>query len=757
MPKSLEGFKILQFMTLFLFISSMLMNLAFICASSICLGVIVPRIDQVTQLRFDEGAQIVAAVTLALNEINLSTTILPNISIKIAIKSETQNNDDIFEVTKSLAKEVFNGSGVTSIIGPYYDLNSEISSLYTNTNSLLIPEISYKASSPDLGNDMYYSNFYRTSPSVASESAAIVQLLTYFGWENIVLFISADSYGTYLSNEFNLAFRGTVLNRFSLWPGVDYSYVFDNVKQTPGVLHVFVIIMSSEADAGRLIEQGTAAGVFGEGVQIIGCSFVANPLTWQSMSRGADVARLMKGVLTVFPTTNRSNAVYDKFVRSWLQQKSTIWRNDDGSIGCDESTDDEGAYLYKDRWSPSSPYVCTGVDFSTFSESGKEIYDSALNAYDAVYANAWALDTLRRSGKSSYHPVDILNALRLNVSFQGASGELRFTRVGVGSQDYGVGDRDLGITYKVLNFDPAYYAVGDSSSTAMRTLYVFSAENGRQDCDPADDSNCADEVVFNTANGLPPIDYKAIQEIQLSPETRTIILSVSCVGLLILLFFLFMVVLFRDNKLMKAAQPEMLCIALFGILLGFLKVIVATVDVTTTSCVVGVWLGHMAFGLVFGALILKTWRVNKVVNSGMKKVRVTQQHLNMMMLAFLLFLSILLVIHTVVANPHRGYEDRDMGTVIHRLVKCQVDVPAVTQSLFALEGILLLYGVQLCWASKDVPQAVNDSGYVSIGTYRTVHCAALRNLYLMSSVTAFSYFNIFTLLQLCTSACSRAR
>ena len=93
-------------MTLFLFISSMLMNLAFISASSICLGVIVPRIDQVTQLRFDEGAQIVAAVTLALNEINLSTTILPNISIKIAIKSETQNNDHGYIVFSVISKKL---------------------------------------------------------------------------------------------------------------------------------------------------------------------------------------------------------------------------------------------------------------------------------------------------------------------------------------------------------------------------------------------------------------------------------------------------------------------------------------------------------------------------------------------------------------------------------------------------------------------------------------------------------------------------
>eukprot|EP01041_Mallomonas_annulata_P010870 gene10870-22695_t len=75
-----------------------------------------------------------------------------------------------------------------------------------------------------------------------------------------------------------------------------------------------------------------------------------------------------------------------------------------------------------------------------------------------------------------------------------------------------------------------------------------------------------------------------------------------------------------DTRLIKSAQPSVLFIILFGGMLAGIKIILATMDITDTLCIIGKWLGHLSFILVFGAIIIRTWRISKVVNSGFSKV-----------------------------------------------------------------------------------------------------------------------------------------
>ena len=46
-------------------------------------------------------------------------------------------------------------------------------------------------------------------------------------------------------------------------------------------------------------------------------------------------------------------------------------------------------------------------------------------------------------------------------------------------------------------------------------------------------------------------------------------------------------------------------------------------DVYHVTCIVGKWLQHLAYGLVFVALILRIWRVKKLMVSGVRRVAVT--------------------------------------------------------------------------------------------------------------------------------------
>ena len=680
------------------------------------LGLFAPRLRD--GIFFSEGVQDLAAIIMAIKEINRREDLLPNVEIRIAVREDEIDFIKTVNTCQELSYQAFNNSGVRAVIGPFYDSSTGYTSIFFGNPSLNLPQISYKSTSAELGNSLIYS-ITRTSISEATEGVAIANLLSYFGWENVIVFLSTDDYGIYLSNEFYDSFKGTVLNKFSLWPGAsDYSYVFDAVKQSPGVLSVFVMLLQS-ADAGRLIEQGYDHGLFHEGVQIIGTSHMASSETWQSMKKQANVPQYMKGVLAVYPTVNRNNSEYDGFVKRWRAQPSTAAYFSNGIYHCNDQVDDTGAFIYKNRVSPEENYVCTGLDFSSFSSTGLDIEDSALQAYDAVYALGYAFDTVVKNGV----PIELISGsivdkvLLNNVSFEGASGLVDFKSVGIGAVNYGLGDRGTGATYKFVNFDPEYYDKFDTTvvDNGMRTVILWSTDVGYLPCDPLRNGNCASKVVFNTVDNRPAIDVPTIFEVQLSTEARIAILVLTVAGMIILAVLMFLVFIFSDHKLIKAAQPGMLLAGGLGIQIAFVKVIVATLDVTTTTCVAGMWLGHLSFITVFGGLILKMWRVNKIVNSKLKRVRVRRSDLYVLFVICIILFSLVLVVQTLVGNPHRSYEDRPNGRNIDRLIKCAVDVQGVTEALYVIEGTVLFYGAYQCWKTKDAPAAVNDSTAVSMG------------------------------------------
>ena len=153
---------------------------------------------------------------------------------------------------------------------------------------------------------------------------------------------------------------------------------------------------------------------------------------------------------------------------------------------------------------------------------------------------------------------------------------------------------------------------------------------------------------------------------------------------------------------------------LFGALLAGIRVIIATVDIDDAVCILGKWLGHLSFAVVFGAMILKTWRVGKVVKSGMKKVRITMTHLQIILAIGLSLFCVYLMIDTVIGVPHKSYDQSFDGHNIIRLIKCTNKNQNITYALFVIEFCLVVVGAKICWSTKDVPDAVNDSKYVAM-------------------------------------------
>ena len=64
----------------------------------------------------------------------------------------------------------------------------------------------------------------------------------------------------------------------------------------------------------------------------------------------------------------------------------------------------------------------------------------------------------------------------------------------------------------------------------------------------------------------------------------------------------------------------------------------------------------MSFALIFFAMVLKTWRVHKIILGGLKKVKITTFTVGMYNLGCCSVIAFLLVLYSAVGKPHVEYQ-----------------------------------------------------------------------------------------------------
>eukprot|EP01036_Dinobryon_divergens_P034899 gene34899-45165_t len=451
-----------------------------------------------------------------------------------------------------------------------------------------------------------------------------------------------------------------------------------------------------------------------------------------AMSASANVQTLMKGVIGVSPTLSKTRTDHiesREFVQRFISQENTLTTESDGTTVCNSNKDDDNKeYLYMDRLDgrSSSPLSCVGVDFSSMAKDGSDISNLAMYAYDATYAMARAIHVVMYDRRATDITGEmIMSALIQNVSFTGVTGEISFSKGMEGGDNYGRGDRLVSMDYTIYNFDPrAYHVFYDGGISAWHKVGIFTAENTVEMCDVRYDHQCSDWV-FNTRDGSPPIDEAPVREVQLDDAAVMGLRVAGSLTLVVVLFFIAVLELCKETRLIKTSQPAMMKMVLFGACLACIRVLLATIDITDTTCIVGKWLGHLSFAFVFMALVLKVWRVDAVVNSGFRKVKVTTVQIQRMLGMAMALFCVYLAADTIYSKPHRSYDESFDGHTTIRLIKCANESQTMSLVLYVIEGVLLVAGARLCWSTRDVPDAVNESRYIAMAMYVIVFVCAV--------------------------------
>ncbi|XP_045880997.1 taste receptor type 1 member 1 [Meles meles] len=150
------------------------------------------------------GYHLFQAMRFGIEEINNSTTLLPNVTLGYQLYDVCSESANVYATLNVLsvlgthhievqANPARSSPAALAVIGP--DTTSHAATTAALLSPFLVPLVSYEASSGMLGVKRYYPSFLRTIPSDEHQVEVLVLLLQRFGWVWISLVGSDGDYG----------------------------------------------------------------------------------------------------------------------------------------------------------------------------------------------------------------------------------------------------------------------------------------------------------------------------------------------------------------------------------------------------------------------------------------------------------------------------------------------------------------------------------------------------------------------------------
>lgn len=135
------------------------------------------------------------------------------------------------------------------------------------------------------------------------------------------------------------------------------------------------------------------------------------------------------------------------------------------------------------------------------------------------------------------------------------------------------------------------------------------------------------------------------------------------------------------------------------------------------SCVAEIWVGHLAYALVYGVLFAKSWRVNKIfTQQQIRLVKITNRDLAHRVSVGLLVTMLYLVLWSAIEPPTPA--PLLLGNTLYSACSSG-DSKVWSNLIIACEGAFLAYGVLLCIQQRSFPDLFNDSQSVAAVLYNT--------------------------------------
>lgn len=171
---------------------------------------------------------------------------------------------------------------------------------------------------------------------------------------------------------------------------------------------------------------------------------------------------------------------------------------------------------------------------------------------------------------------------------------------------------------------------------------------------------------------------------------------------------------YRMEMVMKTASPIFLQIMIGAAVLMCTSVLLMYPEPTDLLCTIFIWPFHIGFVLLYGSLIIKTWRIS-VIFSSRRKVKLPDIVLLKRLLPLPLIMVVYLSCWTSLEPPH-------VMTIAmpdsRKFFSCSFNY--WNYAVFGAEALLLLFGVYLCFTVRKAPAHFNESKHITWSTYNAI-------------------------------------
>lgn len=180
------------------------------------------------------------------------------------------------------------------------------------------------------------------------------------------------------------------------------------------------------------------------------------------------------------------------------------------------------------------------------------------------------------------------------------------------------------------------------------------------------------------------------------------------------------IIIYRENPVLKAASPPLLVTSCAGALLWSSSNYTWQIHATVSDCHARIWLLECGSTIIFGAVALKAWRIQKIFNTpDIRLVIITNARLILMLVIAVVVDGIVILIWTMASRP---YVDR-VVTDVHR--PALDDRNCVFESndnsglffILTMKGLLLVALLYLTHSLRNVTARFNESFQIWFVTF----------------------------------------
>ncbi|XP_070181130.1 probable G-protein coupled receptor CG31760 [Littorina saxatilis] len=205
-----------------------------------------------------------------------------------------------------------------------------------------------------------------------------------------------------------------------------------------------------------------------------------------------------------------------------------------------------------------------------------------------------------------------------------------------------------------------------------------------------------------------PCLYEYSLAVRLLVVIIVVLLIVGCLGLSVATFK------YRKEKVMKTASPMFLQIMIYGAVLMCTSVFLMYPEPSGLLCTLFNWPFHLGFSLLYGSLIIKTWRISVIFKSR-KKVNLPDKVLLQRLLPLPAVMAMYLTCWSIVGTP-----DVIMVTMADTKKFFSCPFNYWNYAVYGVEVLMLLFGVYLCFTVRKAPAHFNESKHITWSTYNGI-------------------------------------